>query len=130
MAQKTIVQFTDDLDGSEASQTVEFGYEGKTYKLDLNDRNAAELAEALAPYIAAAQRADGGRGRGGRRGKARTPAASQQRSGDGRDYTRRQCGSGLSRRGWRCQRAAGSRARCWSSSRPRSPDPNSERPPC
>ncbi len=86
MAQKTIVQFTDDLDGSEASQTVEFGYQGKTYKLDLNDRNAAELEEALAPYIAAAQRADGGRGRGGRRGKTRTPAASQQRSGDGRNY--------------------------------------------
>ncbi len=55
MAQKTIVQFTDDLDDSEASQTVEFGYQGKTYKLDLNDKNAAELEEALAPYIAAAQ---------------------------------------------------------------------------
>ena len=65
MAQKTIVQFTDDLDGSEASQTVEFGYEGKTYKLDLNDKNAAELEEALAPYIAAAQQAGGGTTRGG-----------------------------------------------------------------
>ncbi len=86
MAQKTIVQFTDDLDGSEASQTVEFGYQGKTYKLDLNDKNAAELEEALAPYIAAAQQADGASTRGGRRGTGRMAAAPQQRSGDGRDY--------------------------------------------
>ncbi len=40
MAQKTIVHLTDDLDGSEATQTVEFGYQGKTYKLDLSDQNA------------------------------------------------------------------------------------------
>ncbi len=84
MAQKTIVQFTDDLDGSEASQTVEFGYQGKTYKLDLNDKNAAELEEALAPYIAAAQQAGGAStGRGGR-GRGRQASAAQQR--DGRDY--------------------------------------------
>ncbi len=85
MAQKTIVQFTDDLDGTEASQTVEFGYQGKTYKLDLNDKNAAELEEALAPYIAAAQQADGGTPRGGR-GKGRQAAAPKQRSGESRDY--------------------------------------------
>ncbi len=85
MAQKTIVQFTDDLDGSEASQTVEFGYQGKAYKLDLNDKNAAELEEALAPYIAAAQQASGGTSRGNR-GKGRQAAAPQPRSGEGRDY--------------------------------------------
>ncbi len=87
MAQKTIVQFTDDLDGSEASQTVEFGYQGKAYKLDLNDKNAAELEEALAPYIAAAQQASGGAASRGGRGKGRQAAAPKQRSGDGsRDY--------------------------------------------
>ena len=84
MAQKTIVQFTDDLDGSEASQTVEFAYQGKAYKLDLNDKNAAELEEALAPYIAAAQQAGGAAGRDGR-GKGRQ-SAPRQRSGEGRDY--------------------------------------------
>ncbi len=85
MAQKTIVQFTDDLDGSEASQTVEFGYQGKAYKLDLNDKNAAELEEALAPYIAAAQQADGGPAPRGGQGRGRQ-AAPKQRSGEGRDY--------------------------------------------
>ncbi len=86
MAQKTIVQFTDDLDGSEASQTVEFGYQGKAYKLDLNDKNAAELEEALAPYIVAAQQAGGGAARDGR-GRGRRASEPQQRSGNGsRDY--------------------------------------------
>ncbi len=86
MAQKTIVQFTDDLDGSEASQTVEFGYQGKTYKLDLNDKNAAELEEALAPYIAAAQQADGTSARESGRGKGRQAAAPKKGAGNGRDY--------------------------------------------
>ncbi len=87
MAQKTIVQFTDDLDGSEASQTVEFGYQGKTYKLDLNDKNASELEEALAPYIAAAQQAGGGASSRGGRGRERKDAAAPKRGSDGgRDY--------------------------------------------
>ncbi len=83
MAQKTIVHLTDDLDGSEATQTVEFGYQGKTYKLDLSDQNASELEEALAPYIAAAQNAAGAAGSGGGRGQ-RAPAP-KHRSGGG-DY--------------------------------------------
>ncbi len=86
MAQKTIVQFTDDLDGTEASQTVEFNYQGKTYKLDLNDKNAAELEEALAPYIAAAQQASGGSTPRGGGGRGRQAAAPKQRSDGSRDY--------------------------------------------
>ncbi len=84
MAQKTIVHLIDDLDGSEATQTVEFGHQGKTYKLDLSDQNAAELEEALAPYIAAAQNVAGVTGSGRRGG--RRAAAPQQRSGDSKNY--------------------------------------------
>ena len=84
MAQKTIVHLTDDLDGSEATQNVEFGYQGKTYKLDLNDQNASELEEALAPYIAAAQNVAGPTASGRRGGRRAT--ASQQRSGGDKDY--------------------------------------------
>ena len=84
MAQKTIVHLTDDLDGSEATQTVEFGYQGKTYKLDLNDRNASELEEALAPYMAAAQNVAGAGGSGRRGG--RRAGAPKQRAGDSKDY--------------------------------------------
>lgn len=58
MAKRIIETLVDDLDGSEATQTVEFGYRGKSYVLDLNETNAAELDEVLAPYIAAAQQRD------------------------------------------------------------------------
>ncbi len=53
--QRTIVQLIDDLDGSEATQTIDFSFNGKAYKLDLNDANAAEFEEVLAPYMAVAQ---------------------------------------------------------------------------
>ncbi len=80
MAQQTVVSLIDDLDGSQATQTIEFSYKSKPYKLDLNDTNAAELEEALAPYIAAAQKgaADGSttRARSGRRQRAATSGQS------------------------------------------------------
>jgi hypothetical protein len=61
MAQKVITTLEDDLDGSEASQTVLFGLDGKTYEIDLNDENNAKLREALAPYIGKGRRVGGGR---------------------------------------------------------------------
>jgi hypothetical protein len=77
MAQRTIVQLTDDLDGSEATESVSFGLDGTTYTIDLSDDNAAALRDLLAPYVANARR-DGGRGRrsnvthitNGRRGRS------------------------------------------------------------
>jgi hypothetical protein len=71
MARTTIVQLTDDIDGSEADQTIEFSYRGKSYSLDLNGRNASELDDVLAPYIAAAEKAGGVQPRaGGRSGRS------------------------------------------------------------
>jgi hypothetical protein len=61
MAQKVITTLEDDLDGSEASQTVLFGLDGKSYEIDLNDEHNAELREALAPYIGKGRRVGGGR---------------------------------------------------------------------
>jgi hypothetical protein len=77
MAQRTIVQLTDDLDGSEATESVSFGLDGVAYTIDLGDDNAAALRDALAPYVAAARK-DSGRGRrsnvthisNGRRGRS------------------------------------------------------------
>ena len=56
MARHTVVHMTDDIDGSDATQTVEFAYRGKSYSIDLNDANAAEFDDALAPYISAAKK--------------------------------------------------------------------------
>ncbi len=84
MAKQTVVSLIDDLDGSEATQTIEFSYKSKPYKLDLNDNNAAELEEALAPYIAAAQNeaVDGGTTRRTRSGRPQATSSGQS----GRDY--------------------------------------------
>jgi hypothetical protein len=61
MAQKVITLLTDDLDGSEASQTVLFALDGKSYEIDLNDDHTADLRGALAPFVGAARKVSGGR---------------------------------------------------------------------
>jgi hypothetical protein len=62
MAQKVNVMLVDDLDGSEASGTVTFGLDGRTYEIDLSEANTATLRDTLATYTAAARRL-GGRAR-------------------------------------------------------------------
>ena len=56
MAQKVNVIVTDDLDGSENAETVSFGFEGKTYEVDLAKKNRAKLEKALAPFIEAGRK--------------------------------------------------------------------------
>lgn len=59
MAKRTKVVMIDDLNGEEiigAGKTVTFGHLGSTYEIDLTEKNADRLHEALAPYIAAARR--------------------------------------------------------------------------
>src|SRR5689334_3685952 len=51
MAQKIHIVLEDDLDGSEAAETVTFGLDGTSYEIDLNKKNAAALREALATYV-------------------------------------------------------------------------------
>ena len=40
MARRTVVMLTDDLDGSEATETVRFGLDGRDYEVDLSKKNA------------------------------------------------------------------------------------------
>lgn len=56
MAQKIIIQTTDDIDGSKDAQTHSFGIDGATYEIDLSDENAALLREALEPFVNSARR--------------------------------------------------------------------------
>ena len=49
MARKVQVVLTDDVDGGEASETVNFALDGVTYEIDLSDENAAKLRDQL-PY--------------------------------------------------------------------------------
>lgn len=59
MAQKVLVSLVDDMDGSEAEETVEFGLDGVSYQIDLSTGNAEQLRVALAQYIEHARRSGG-----------------------------------------------------------------------
>ena len=67
MAQKTQVILVDDVDGSEANQTVTFALDGVTYEIDLNDEHAAALRESLEEWVGKARRTGGRRSSGRRR---------------------------------------------------------------
>ena len=55
MAKQTQWALVDDLDGSPASTTVEFGLDGQSYAIDLSAENAAKLRAGLAEFVAAAR---------------------------------------------------------------------------
>ncbi len=74
MAKQVITILADDLDGSEADRTIEFGLDGVTYTIDLSEKNAGKLRKALDPYLAVAARA--GRSAGQPRGVARRNSAA------------------------------------------------------
>lgn len=76
MAQRVNIVLVDDIDGSDATQTVAFGLDGASYEIDLNDDNAAALREALAPYVGHGRKVGRGGGGGARRGGGRAAAAS------------------------------------------------------
>jgi hypothetical protein len=70
MAQKVQVLLLDDIDGGDADETVQFSLDGNAYEIDLSNKNAAKLRDALAPYVGSARRSRRGR-RGGAGGGAR-----------------------------------------------------------
>ena len=57
MAQKVQVLLVDDLDGSEANETVTFGLDGVAYEIDLSSGNAGKLRDELAHYVEHARKA-------------------------------------------------------------------------
>ncbi len=82
MAQKVLVQFVDDLDGSvgEDVSTVSFALDGVSYEIDLRDANANKLRDSLEDYVASARRV-GGRVK---RAVATTAAAAPAKASDAR----------------------------------------------
>jgi hypothetical protein len=64
MAQKVLIQLEDDLDGSEATETVTFGLDGRTYEIDLNEKNATKLRKAVQPFADKARKVTGTRSPG------------------------------------------------------------------
>lgn len=61
MAQRVNVVLIDDLDGSEAAETVRFSLDGTNYAVDLSEAHANELRDLLAPYVGVARKLSGQR---------------------------------------------------------------------
>ena len=78
MAQRVVVQKTDDIDGSKAEGTVSFAYDGTNYEIDLSKANTKAFEKALAVYIGHARKVRAPRGRvaGSRRSGAKHDLAA------------------------------------------------------
>lgn len=66
MAREMKIVLTDDIDGSEAAETIRFALDQGTYEIELSEENAEKLRSALAPYIAKARRVAANPGRASR----------------------------------------------------------------
>ena len=94
MARRTVVMLTDDLDGSEATETVRFGLDGRDYEVDLSKRNAKSLRDGLKRYV------EVGRKTGGRRtSRSGTGAGSDRGQLSAMRVWARQQGMEVSERG-------------------------------
>jgi hypothetical protein len=83
MARQQVERMVDDLDGSDASETVSFGLDGTSFEIDLSKKNAAALRKALARYIGAG-RTTGGAAR--RTTTSRPKKNTPRRSNGQRNY--------------------------------------------
>ncbi|TWP34732.1 histone-like nucleoid-structuring protein Lsr2 [Leekyejoonella antrihumi] len=61
MAQRVQILLEDDLDGSEAAETVNFAVDGVSYEIDLSAANAAKLRDDVARWVGHARRVRGRR---------------------------------------------------------------------
>jgi hypothetical protein len=79
VAQKVNIVLIDDIDGSDAVETVSFGLDGTSYEIDLNKKNAAALRDALAGYVGNARKVTGARRAGRRASTSLGPSAREVR---------------------------------------------------
>ncbi|MBP2331299.1 hypothetical protein JOF56_011684 [Kibdelosporangium banguiense] len=83
MAQKTVVELVDDLDGGTANETVAFTLDGVEFQIDLSTANATRLRDSLAEYVAHARRIGGRKQRlapGGDSGKKSAEEQAQNQA--------------------------------------------------
>jgi hypothetical protein len=85
MAQKVSVLLVDDIDGSDAHETIKFGLDGTHYEIDLNSDHAEELRGQLSRYVKAARKVTGSADRPARGGRA---AANDAKNREIRNWAR------------------------------------------
>lgn len=59
MATRTVIELIDDLDGSEATETVRFALDGTEYEIDLTEENAGSLRGLLARFVDVSRKTGG-----------------------------------------------------------------------
>jgi hypothetical protein len=93
MVTKTVVKLVDDLDGSQAEETVRFGVGGTEYEIDLSKKNVRAFRARLGPFVEHARK-----GGGGPRRRPARPTSARERSVEIRAWARAQ-GITISERG-------------------------------
>lgn len=88
MAKRTEVRevLEDDLDGSPADRTVQFGWEGSSFEIELSKKNATAFEKAMKPYVDVARRVRGG---GTTRQRSNSQRGSSKRGSSQRAASRR-----------------------------------------
>jgi hypothetical protein len=86
MAQKVNVILVDDIDGSDAEETIKFGLDGTHCEIDLNGAHAEELRGQLERYVRAAARKV--TASAGRPARGRSASANDDRNKEIRDWAR------------------------------------------
>lgn len=75
MAARTVVTLIDDLDGHDVGpdgRSIAFSFDGIDYQIDLGMKNATRFEKAIGPFVDAATRVGGRKGRS--KSSARRPA--------------------------------------------------------
>jgi Lsr2 len=85
MSQKVNVLLVDDIDGSDADETIPFGLDGTHYEIDLNSGHTHELRGQLERYVKAARKVTGSAGRPAR---VRRAAANDIKNKEIRNWAR------------------------------------------
>lgn len=76
MAQRVQYMLVDDIDGSEAVETISFSLDGVSYEIDVTAANAKKLRNDLASWVGHARRS------GGRKSSRKAGTSAGQRRGD------------------------------------------------
>lgn len=71
-----VITLEDDIDGSEAVETITFALDDDDYEIDLSAANAHDLREAMKPYVSAARKTTGRNGHKRKTGRIATKPAS------------------------------------------------------
>src|SRR5687768_18253840 len=101
MAQRIVL--TDDLDGSEATQTVNYTIDGQEYEIDLSEENVQRFHEALEPFVSKSRQVErqvaprrrgrgDGRRRSGASGRDDIPQIREWAESQGMDVSAREIG--------------------------------------